>query len=198
MSSNIPEPCDRCPSKDMVWCQSNGCSTEEDIKYIEEEFFVNDGWLKSVKLPYRVNEDGSKTWIKTGDLEEEEEKWDIRPAGDFPDCAYCENICKIITVDTCRKFSTNCGKCPNSIEKELYTDDNYWCVDCGKNYKWIKGISYAGNGVNSYHCGKCDKPKWWGFNKRCDIEAQEDEVFNKEAKVKYDLDMKKWLARVKE
>jgi hypothetical protein len=24
----------------MVWCQSNGCSTEEDIKYIEEEFFV--------------------------------------------------------------------------------------------------------------------------------------------------------------
>jgi len=74
MSSNIPEPCDRCPSKDMVWCQSNGCSTEEDIKYIEEEFFVNDGWLKSVKLPYRVNEDGSKTWIKTGDLEEEEEK----------------------------------------------------------------------------------------------------------------------------
>jgi len=40
----------------------------------EEEDLENDGWLKSVKLPYRVNEDGSKTWIKTGDLEEEEEK----------------------------------------------------------------------------------------------------------------------------
>jgi len=33
------EPCDRCTSKDISWCESNGCSTEEEIKYIEETYF---------------------------------------------------------------------------------------------------------------------------------------------------------------
>ena len=130
------EPCDRCPSKDMVWCQSNGCSTEEDIKYIEEEFFVKEEEeerkldlcdcgekLLICDSGMRLCSVGCKDrWVNSKgeeifDDSEEEEKWDIRPAGDFPECAYCENICKIITVDTCRKFSTNCGKCPNSIEK---------------------------------------------------------------------------------
>tara|TARA_R110002050_G_scaffold299876_1_gene466699 strand:+ start:76 stop:966 length:891 start_codon:yes stop_codon:yes gene_type:complete len=36
------EPCDRCTSKDISWCNSNGCSTEEEIKYIEETYFKPD------------------------------------------------------------------------------------------------------------------------------------------------------------
>ncbi len=57
------------------------------------------------------------------------------------------------------------------IEDEDQSDDSYWCVDCGKNFKWINGVSNAGCGVNSYHCGKCDKPKWWGHNKRYEIKT---------------------------
>jgi len=57
---------------------------------------------------------------------------------------------------------TGWGKKEHDAKKE----DKYWCVDCGIDFDWISGKSYAGAGVNSYHCGLCDKPKWEAHNKK--------------------------------
>ena len=45
-------------------------------------------------------------------------------------------------------------------------EEPYLCVDCGEDFKWKSGISSAGCGVNSYHCGSCNRPKWEWFNKK--------------------------------
>ncbi len=61
-------------------------------------------------------------------------------------------------------------------EEDLEEEDAYWCVDCGKDFDWIKGKSYSGQGVNSYHCGICDKPKWAAHNKRYNLNEEGEEI----------------------
>ena len=51
-------------------------------------------------------------------------------------------------------------------------EDPYLCVDCGKDFKWKSGTSWAGAGVNSYHCGSCGEKSWAWFNKK------QEEEFN--------------------
>ena len=50
--------------------------------------------------------------------QEEEERWTIRPAGDFPICLYCDKYCEIVNAvgeyGNYRKFAKSCGKCENS------------------------------------------------------------------------------------
>ena len=68
-----------------------------------------------------------------------------------------------------QRFMT-CKDCVDGVRKQFITEeDAYWCVDCGKDFDWIKGKSYSGQGVNSYHCGICDKPKWAAHNKRYNL-----------------------------
>ena len=54
-------------------------------------------------------------------ITEEEERWTIRSAGDFPICLYCDRYCEIVDAvneyGTYRKFARNCGKCENSKNK---------------------------------------------------------------------------------
>lgn len=35
------------------------------------------------------------------------EMWDLRPAGDFPLCVYCDKFCKIVN----NKFTLKCNTC---------------------------------------------------------------------------------------
>ena len=48
---------------------------------------------------------------------QEEERWTIRPSGDFPICLYCDRYCEIVNAvgeyGTYRKFAKTCGKCEN-------------------------------------------------------------------------------------
>jgi hypothetical protein len=51
----------------------------------------------------------------------EDERWTIRPAGDFPFCGYCDNYCEIVDAvgeyGNYRKFAKSCGKCEKPKKK---------------------------------------------------------------------------------
>ena len=78
-------------------------------------------------------------------------------------------------MDTINYTEQECDRCghediewcmSDGCSDEEEVEEPYLCVDCGEDFKWKSGISSAGCGVNSYHCGSCNRPKWEWFNKK--------------------------------
>jgi len=112
------------------------------------------------------------------DTLESEERWEIRPSGDFPICVGCDNICRIVDEEgefgMFRKFAINCIECETAnrilqkqklvkklvqkpTKKKLIIKKKPKCSVCGS----INSSVYQNRFDKIWYCGvgECD-PFW--------------------------------------